>query len=181
MNFEDLKIKVRDPLAVHLGGPLEIEEFSLSLLDVARLSGHLCPSVAGAFLAVDAAVTALFSDKVCERGLLEVELPGTVADGANGPISNVIGYITGAWAESGFGGLGGEHRRRGLLRFGTQDLRLGQIRFIRRDTGQAVEITYNPLKANNTSATQVSFQAMWQQKVLNIISSPAVIQIRSLN
>lgn len=181
MNMGQLKIKVRDPLATQLGGPAEIEEFSLSLLDVARFSGHLCPSVAGAFLAVDAAVAALFPDKVCERGLVEVEMPGTVANGANGPIANVIGYITGAWAESGFGGLGGEHRRRDLLRFGAQDLGPGQYRFIRRDTGKKVEITYDPSKAQKTSVLPESFQEMWQQKVLNIVSSPSVIELRFLN
>lgn len=180
MNIQDRRIQIRDPLAAQLGGPVEVEVFSLSLLDVARLSGHLCPSVAGAFLAVEAAVKALFKDQVCERGLLEVELPGSLTDAANGPISNVIGYLTGAWADSGFGGLGGQHKRRGLLRFQAPNLNPGQFRFLRNDTGETIEITYRPQQALVSTISPSNFQSMWQQKVRNILSSPDVIELKFL-
>lgn len=179
MKLADLQIKVHDPLATVLGGPAEVEHFSLSLLDVARFSGHLCPSVAGAFLVVSTAVNELFEDQLCVRGLIKVEMPGTVTDGANGPISNVIGYLTGAWSESGFGGLRGEHRRRNLLSFEARDLLPGQYRFSRIDTGRSIQITYNPQKAIVSPGNPKNFQEMWQAKVRDILSSPSVIQINA--
>lgn len=174
-------IEVHDGLAAYLGGPGEVERFSLSILDVARLSGHLCPSVAGAYLVTRAAVLALFPDtKVCERGLLTIDVPGAETDGANGPIGHVMSYITGAWPESGFAGLRGEFARRNLLRYNSKKVQIGHYRFQRLDTGAVVEISYFPNKANVPASENASFGEMWQTRVKAILNSPDVIEVHRL-
>lgn len=174
-------IEVHDGLAEYLGGPDAVEHFSLSILDAARLAGHLCPSVAGAFLVTRAAVLALFPDtKICERGLVTIDIPGGDTDGANGPIGHVLSYITGAWPESGFGGLGGEFVRRNLLRYNSKRLQVGQYRFQRIDTGAVVEISFYPNKAKVPESSNTNFGEIWQTRVKAILNSPDVIEVHRL-
>lgn len=174
-------IEIHDGLAEYLGGPYEVEHFSLSILDAARLAGHLCPSVAGAFLVTRAAVLALFPDtKICERGLMTIDIPGGDTDGANGPIGHVISYITGAWSENGFGGLGDDFVRRNLLRYNSKSLHLGQYRFQRIDTGAVVEISFHPNKAKVPASNNTNFGGIWQNRVKAILDSSDVIEIHRL-
>jgi hypothetical protein len=57
-------------------------------------------------------------------------------------MAQVIGLLTGAAPETGFGGLGGRYRRQGR---GTFDPALaGRVRFRRLDTGAAVEVRDDP-------------------------------------
>ncbi len=171
------KIKIHDSLAAHLGGPEEIENFSLSLLDVARLAGHLCPSVAGAYLITQAAVQALFPNGICERGLLQVEIPGSDSEGVNGPMAQVISYITGAWPQTGFAGLHGQYVRKNLMHFNSDKLQKGHFRFTRTDSYQVVEVAYFPNRAKFTARGDGPFGELWQHRVNDILSTPEVIEV----
>lgn len=181
VDLNKIEVKIHDPLAEYLGGPDKVTTFSVSIVDAARLAGHLCPSVAGAFLATRAAVEVLFPDtKTCIRGLLEVDLSGAPHEGATGPIGHVISYITGAWSTDGFGGLDGQFRRRDLLRFSSKRCKRGAYRFERTDTGQVVHVYYRPGKAELPELDDGDrFAESWQARVRAILASPAVIEIES--
>jgi hypothetical protein len=176
------QVQVYDPLAEYLGGPAEAVRFSISILDAARLSGHLCPSVAGAFLATQAAIKALYPEtETCVRGQIEVDLPGMPNEGAMGPISHVISYITGAWSGSGFAGINGQYSRRDLMHFHSPRCIHGGYRFERTDTGQVVHVHYNPglaphPKGSGTRAAD-SFERAWQARVSAILATPEVIEV----
>lgn len=181
--LQELLIQVYDPLAEYLGGPDEAARFSVSILDAAKLSGHLCPSVAGAFLATRAAIEALYPEtRTCVRGQLEVDLPGAPNEGATGPISHVISYITGAWGASGFGGISGQFSRRDLLHYRSERCQEAGYRFERMDTGQAVLVHYRPglahlpHRSGGKSAVD-SFAEEWQARVSAILASPEVIEV----
>lgn len=175
-------IEVHDSLAEHFGGPGEVVRFSISVFDAARLSGHLCPSVVGAFLVTRAAVRALFPDThVCERGLLAIDIPGAETEGANGQIGNVMSYITGAWPTSGFSGLRGRFVRRNLLHYNSKKVAFGQYRFERLDSGKAVEISYHPGEAHMPEPESSNYAQAWQERVRAILDSPDVVEVHELN
>jgi len=178
----EMKIRIYDPLAEYLGGPSEVVRFDLSILDAARLSGHLCPSVAGAFLVSKAAIKALYPDTdTCVRGQIEVDLPGVANEGATGPISNVIGYLTGAWGEHGFAGINGKFSRRELMHFHSPRCVQGAYRFERTDTGEVVHVRYNPGAARglHDAGTPTAFADAWQARVHAILTSPDVVEVVS--
>lgn len=140
--FDDVpRIRVVDPLADLLGaadgGLLEY-----GYLDAVKLTGHSCPTVAGAYLMTRTALARLYPEALPRRGELRVELRQTLDEGVAGVIASVAGLITGAANEGGFKGLAGRFARTGLLRFGVP--MSGEIRFTRLDTGQAVELSHRP-------------------------------------
>lgn len=171
------QIRIHDSLAAHLGGPEEITNFSLSILDVARLAGHLCPSVAGAFLITQAAVNGLFPNGVCERGLLQIDIPGSDSEGVNGPMAQVMSYITGAWPQTGFAGLHGQYVRKNLMHFNSDKVQKGHFRFTRLDTSQVIEVAYFPNRAEFSARGDESFEDLWQKRVSDILSAPQVIEV----
>ncbi len=60
-----------------LGGLLGSESISVfSFGDVVKLSGHSCPTVAGAYLMTLYALKALHSDELPIRGNIKVEMKG---------------------------------------------------------------------------------------------------------
>ena len=181
LDIQSDKIKIYEPLAEFLGNSAEIVHFELGLTDVAKLSGHLCPSVAGAFLLTRKAIQLLYpNNQICVRGQIEVHLPGPPCQDALGPMANVISFITGAWSETGFGGLaGGRYARRNLLHFSSQLCQHREFIFIRTDTKISVRLSYNPtpllqeLKSVNAG---MSFQDSWQTNVRAILNSDDVIK-----
>ena len=178
---EITSIEVYDGLAEHFGGPDDVVRFSISVFDVARLSGHLCPSIVGAFLVTRAAVLELFPDThVCERGLMAIDIPGGSADGSNGQIGNVMSFITGAWSSSGFGGLRGMFVRRNLLHFDSKKVTVGQYRFERLDNGKVVEVSYCPGNADLPDPESSDYALAWQERIHAILVSPDVIKIHDL-
>ena len=177
-NNEIPEIKIHDPLAAYLGGPATVENFSITLMDAARLAGHLCPSVAGAFLVTRAAVLALFPEtKVCERGMIAIDLRGGETEGVNGPIGHVMSYITGAWPGHGFAGIQGNFVRKNLMQYDSTRIKKGHFRFERIDTGKVVEVSYFPNLVPSTKPVSASFGEKWQNRVKEIISSPDVIEV----
>ncbi len=133
-------ITLHDPLAELLGAGNG--QFTYTFLDAVKLSGHACPTVAGAFLMAVHGVKALFGDEMPVRGQIRVTVPGPVSAGVNGPISQVLTLITGAAADNGFHGLNGHHVRSGLMDFAKEGS--GAFRFQRMDNEQLISIGYNP-------------------------------------
>jgi formylmethanofuran dehydrogenase subunit E len=132
------RITVRDSLACFLGAADDgVIEYNYA--DVVKLAGHSCPTVASAYLMTRAALGALYSDVLPERGGIRVELRDDRVDGVAGVIANVVSLLTGATNDTGFKGIGGHFDRRNLLFFGADIL--GQLRFTRVDTGAAVTVS----------------------------------------
>lgn len=177
--MKKVSVKIHDPLAEHLGDPAEVVEFEITIYDAARLAGHLCPSIAGAFLMTRAAVHALFPEnETCIRGQMLVDLPTANDEGAMGPMSHVVSYVTGAWAEDGFKGLSGQFKRRNLLRFDSERCRDGSFRFERTDNGKAVHVHYRPERASfDRNASDP-----WQARVEAILSqADSVVDVSAEN
>ncbi len=175
-----MEIKIHDPLASFLGGPAPVERFNITLQDCARLAGHLCPSVAGAFLISRAAVQELFSEGVCVRGTLAVDIAEAHDSGATGPMAHVFSFVMGAWDESGFGGLGGERfRRRNLLTYSSPKATPGWIRFHHLPSGRVIEVGYRPERAPFEPAPNADFASNWQARVSAILAAAEqVIEVR---
>ena len=89
-------IKLKDPLAVFLGAIDEQEEFIFTYEDAVKLAGHSCPAVSGAYKVTEKALKALYGSETPMRGGISVKVLGSIDNGANGPISQVISLITGA-------------------------------------------------------------------------------------
>lgn len=173
---------LRDPLAEMLGafagGVMQI-----SYLDVVRLAGHSCPTVAGAFLMARKGMKALYGDDMPVRGEIAVEMQQPIGEGVTGVIANVLSFITGATDKGGFHGLAGQFDRRHLLSFDKANP--APVTLIRKDAGQRVSLVYDasfipadPLmgtlfpkvltgKASADEARQ--FGALWQGRVEAIL------------
>jgi hypothetical protein len=182
--LEKFKITIQEPFAEFLMADQDEYKFKISLLDVVRFAGHACPSMVGAFLISQRAVTELFPEtNVCIRGQVAIEIPSAVTQGATGPISNVFSMIFGAWERSGFGGLQGQFVRRGLLKYDVQDVSQGTFRFHNLKTGNAVDISYDPSKAQvPVEAASLPFQKVWRHKIATILeNSKDYINSRNVN
>lgn len=142
-------ITVTDPLADLLGAA-EGGLLEYRYLDAVKLTGHSCPTVAGAWLMTRAALARLYPGATPRRGDIRVELRQPLDEGVAGVIASVVGLVTGAANAGGFKGLAGRHGRNGLLHFGVP--MQGDIRFTRVDTGQSVELARRPLPVPRTSA-----------------------------
>lgn len=135
-------VQMRDPLG-ELLGVVEPQAYRYTFDDVVRLSGHACPTVAGAFLLVKVALERLYPGEVPVRGEVAITLPGRVNEGVNGPMGQVFTLLTGAAGENGFQGLGGRFARCGLLHYDPAARGPG-IRFQRLSDGKSVTLAYNP-------------------------------------
>ena len=133
-------LRVRDPLAEFLGAS-ENGIITYSYLDVVKLAGHSCPTVAAAYWLTRRALMALYGAELPERGAIHVEFRDDVLAGVTGVIANVVSMLTGATVDTGFKGLAGRFDRRQLLAF-KSDIPL-EIRFTRKDTGASVDAAAN--------------------------------------
>lgn len=183
-------IAVRDELAEILGAVPPGETITYRYEDAVKLSGHSCPTIAGAYLGGVVALRRLFAGEAPIRGRVEVTVGGERDEGAAGPSSQVYSLLTGAASETGFAGLMGRERRRGLLSF---DARLGEgvARFRRTDTREGVEVRYDPLpiaapadlgrlfglvlKDRASAAERARFGELWQARVDAILGAPDLV------
>lgn len=190
-------ITVRDGLADFLGAS-EDGRIEYGYADAVKLAGHSCPTVAGAWLMVRAALRALYGGQLPERGGVRVDMVEAEDTGTTGVIAQIFTLVTGAAAGNGFQGIGGRFSRYGLLRHGVDGS--GIARFIRVDTGAAVEVGMDlsgvpadaPLRpllqaamAEDASAqARAAFAQVWQGRVRRLLlehaDDPAVIQVRPL-
>ncbi|MBI4615727.1 MAG: hypothetical protein HY720_19065 [Planctomycetes bacterium] len=178
-------LEFRDPLAEFLGVLPPAGRFRYTYWDAVRLSGHSCPTVAGAYLMTVRALGALYPGEVPVRGEVEVVVGGEPGDGSAGPISQVIALLTGAATDTGFRGLMGRWSRRGLLRFDGE--LAGRVRFRRADTGRTVEVMVEPgslphdpslgdlfarsMSGGASEEEARRFGELWQEQVAALLSS----------
>jgi formylmethanofuran dehydrogenase subunit E len=185
--YDDVeKIRLKDPLAVFLGAMDEEEVFVFSYADAVKLAGHSCPAVSGAYKITAKALKALYGNDLPVRGEIRVAVLGTPEDGANGPMSQVISFVTGAAAETGFGGLGGARfRRRNMLVFDIEKDEFGSFIFQRIDNGRTVKVTYNmgllpadermgelysrAMSDEATKEEKEEFVRVWQDRVRKVL------------
>ena len=131
-------ITVRDKLAEFLGAAVH-GTMTYRYEDAVRLAGHSCPTVAGTYLMVLNGLRALYGDELPVRGEIEVSMSDSRDSGANGVVATVVQLLTGAAAETGFHGIGGQFSRRDLLKF---DQPVAGVFGLRRmDTGKAVQVS----------------------------------------
>lgn len=173
-----------DPLAEFLGAGDGC--FTYTFADVVKLSGHACPTVAGAFLLVVRAAAILWPEGNPERGGWRITIHGGEEEGVNGPIGQVFTLLTGAAAANGFRGLGPRFGRKGLLAFApTATGFRGGFTFQRLATGQAVTLTYAPevippapgmddlprlLAGDPDPVARERFRTAWRNRVLAILA-----------
>ncbi|MEN8191952.1 MAG: hypothetical protein ABFS12_03990 [Bacteroidota bacterium] len=141
-------IKLYDPLASTLGVIEENGEIYYHYYEVVKFAGHSCPAVSGAYMLTKIALKELYGEETPMRGNIKVKLKGEVELNVNGPISQVISFITGAAPETGFKGLGGKYSRYQLLSFDENALPdkgvTADVEFERLDNGKKVSIAYRP-------------------------------------
>ena len=139
-------IPLRDPLASLLGATRDDEPIYYGYQECVKLAGHACASVSSAFQMTKLALKALYGEELPVRGEIEVRFAGGRDAGANGPIGQVIAFITGAAIETGFHGLGGKHVRSNTFVYDDTLVNDGDIlvHFKRTDTGAAVAVRANP-------------------------------------
>ena len=184
--FERVRpIRMRDPLAQFLGAPRD-GGMEYSYLDAVNLTGHSCPTVAGAYQATAEALTELYPGELPERGAIRVELRGAAEEGVTGVVASVAALITGAAGEGGFKGIAGRFARQGLLAFHAPISK--DLRFTRVDTGAAVDIDLpaapamsaelrdalrKALSPVSSSADRAQFAQGWQARVEALLRSEA--------
>lgn len=177
-NVESIVLK--DKLGEFLGVD---EDFEYTFKDVVKLSGHSCPTVAGAYLMTLYSLKKLYPLGLPIRGEIKVELRDSKSAGTTGVLANVASFITGAKEEDGFKGLQGKYFRNNLLKF--EVAMKGEMRFTRLDNQESVEVGYdlsnivlsnfNPSlmqKGLQNIATKEEFEtfgAAWQQRVKEIL------------
>jgi hypothetical protein len=177
-------ITLRDPLAKFLGA-VDDGFIRYSYPEVVKLTGHSCPTVAGAYLMTLKGLKQIYGDEVPERGAIQVEFRDSQQNGVTGVIANVVSFITGATTDNGFKGLGGNYDRRDLLFF-EQPID-GVMRFQRLDTGAQATVNYNSgvvpaspemmpalqqaMAPSASTQQKAQFAGIWQDRVRRIFES----------
>ena len=178
-------IKLREPLAEFLGAINAGEELAFTYTDAVKLAGHSCPAVSGAYKITQKALKALYGNEIPVRGEISVRIMGSVDNGANGPISQVISLITGAAPETGFAGLGQEFVRKNKLVFDEENEEPNAFIFTRDDTKKSVKVTYHPellpqdedmselftkcIVGTASKKQKEEFQDKWQKRVRAVL------------
>ncbi|MBA1433105.1 MAG: hypothetical protein FAF04_05840 [Epsilonproteobacteria bacterium] len=187
-------IQLQDPIADILGA-FEHGAYEISYLEVVKAAGHSCPTVAGAYLMVDAALKALYPNERAVRGNIKVEFAESLEEGVAGVIGNVISHITGATDKSGFKGLGGKFARHSLMHFDAEIS--SSARFTRINTQKSVDLFYDPssvpadpammplmqktMQGAASKEEMQQFGRLWQERVQRIFENPEkVISAREL-
>lgn len=192
-------VKLKDPLAVFLGAIDDNEEFIFTYEDAVKLAGHSCPAVSGAYKVTQKALEALYGNETPIRGGISVRVLGSIDNGANGPISQVISLITGAAPETGFAGLGSSFVRKNKLIFDEQNEEANAFVFTRDDNGKSVKVTYHPenvpgdedmhnlftkcIVGTANDKQKEKFREMWQKRVKCVLFEEAkgLFDIEKLN
>ncbi len=177
-------IKLHDPLSGFLGA-FEGGELEISYLECAKLAGHSCPTVAGAYLVAQKGLEALFADETPKRGSIRVEMRDSEDSGVTGVIATVISFITGASGAGGFKGIKGNFARNSLLSYNNSIN--AEVKLTRLDTMASVNISYDPstipadanlmpLMGKNmqnlaSDEEKKMFGILWQKRVEDILLS----------
>jgi len=184
--YDDVEpIELKDPLAVFLGAIDENEKFIFTYTDAVKLAGHSCPAVSGAYKITQKALKTLYGNETPVRGEISVRVLGSVNNGANGPMSQVISLITGAAPETGFAGLGEKFVRKNKLVFDEKNEEPNTFIFTRDDNKKSVKVTYHPenipqkgdmsglftkcIVGTATKKQQEEFITIWQARVKTVL------------
>jgi hypothetical protein len=185
-------IKFREPLAETLGAINEKEAvLEYTFIDVVKMAGHACPTVAGAYLSCQKALEKLYPHEIPVRGNISVTVYGESDEGVYGVMSQVFSLLTGAASVTGFKGLGHKFKRKDLLKFTLEkiDPQAMCFEFKRLDSGKAVlvkfysqQIPFPEDKAKRLGellervlweaakeAEKKEFQALWMEKVKDML------------
>lgn len=178
-------IKMLDPLAQLLGAVAD-GLITYSYLDMVKLAGHSCPTVAGAWIMCDLGLKKLYGNSLPVRGNVKIEMRGALDKGVEGVIAQCICLITGAANDGGFKGLGPEYARNNRLFFGC-DIN-GEVRLTRLDNGNSVTMAYDPstipfhpqiqqlmqkIRQGTMEEEEKAFFAEeWQNRVKKILTQP---------
>lgn len=174
-------VTMRDPLSRFLGSADDgLIEYSFA--ETVKLTGHSCPTVAGAWLMTTEALKRLYGEEIPTRGEILVQFRNSATEGVTGVIASVVGFLTGATADTGFKGLRGRFGRRHLMSF--EQAIGGDIRFERQDTGEGVTVSFDAsavppppdmmprlfmaMEADATAQRQAAFAEAWQDRVRRI-------------
>ena len=145
--------------------------------------------VSGAYMMCKIALKKLYGSKTPIRGEIKVKLKGSEELNVNGPISQVISFITGASTDTGFKGLSGKFSRYKLLSFLPNEEPpngvTAEVEFERVDSGKKVLISYRPnlvkkdpvmgklmelvLKDKATDEEKIMFGNLWQSGVKTLL------------
>lgn len=181
-------IVVRDPFLEFLGLAPVGEPIAITFPELVKAAGHVCPTVAGAYLILRYGLRALYGDEPAVRGAVRVTAYGGPADFGYGPIAQLVNFVIGAAPDTGFAGLArGRFRRRDLFLFKRDDIRRNEFDFERLDTGRRVRVIYDPsvipaplrlaasispALADTASADDVArFRQLWLQRVEDILAA----------
>ena len=145
MPVQPAPLIVRDPFLEFLGLVGPQEPIAVSFEELVKAAGHLCPTVAGAYLILKHGLAALYGNAPAVRGQVRVTAYGRPQDFGYGPIAQLVNLAIGAAPETGFAGLGpGRFARRNLFVFRSDDVRRHEFDFERLDEGHAVHVVYDP-------------------------------------
>ena len=186
-------IELMDPLAVALGAMSRGVPLVYTYEDAVKLAGHSCPAVAGGYKMVQIALKELYPETTPRRGDIKVKVLGGREHKVNGPISQIVGLITGAAPETGFAGFsGGKFSRKNLLVFAADDPPAPDCVFAavfeRGDTGRKVKVTYanhmlavkpemgrlmpKAVSGKATDAELDRFGELWHERIETILLDP---------
>jgi len=176
------KISLQDPLSNFLGA-FEDGKLEINYLECVKLAGHSCPTVAGAYLMALRGLKELYPDRLPQRGYIKVEMRDSEDHGVTGVICNVISFIAGAGGRGGFKGLNGNMSRNNLIAFDTDITR--EVKLTRIDTGDSVELDYDPssitpspqmqplmgkmMQQQASDDEKITFGKLWQERVEKIL------------
>ncbi len=184
-------IILKDDLSAFLGSSEEgIIDFSY--LDMVKVAGHSCVVISGAFLMTLKGLKALYGTELPKRGEIKVEIRDRLGEGNIGVFGQVYSNITGATVNTGFGGIGPNFNRRGLMSYGANIE--SNVRFTRLDTNQSIDVFYYPQKVvspgdimqaaigpNATEEGRVAFPRLWQEMVKTIFdNADLIIELRKV-
>lgn len=198
--FKEVKpILLKEPLAETLGafktGDSVIE---YTFIDLVKMAGHACPTMAGAYLCCRKALEKLYPGEVPVRGEISVTLYGEPDEGVYGVMGQAFSFITGACWTTGFRGLGYKFKRKDLLRFDPDKVDPGAMsfEFSRLDTGKSVMVKFYPhevpfpdekkrrlgelmekvLWDASKNDERKEFQTLWMDRVKDMILEEKAIQ-----
>lgn len=146
-------IKLKEPLAETLGAfSGEGVVLDYSFIEVVKMAGHACPTVAGAYLCCQHAIDKLYPDGIATRGEIAVTVYGDQDEGVYGVIGQVFSFLTGAAPDSGFKGLGYKFKRKDLLKYNPQkiDPEAMCFEFKRLDNNKTVLVKFYPSRIPST-------------------------------
>ncbi len=189
-----------EPITLHDGlseflGTFEEGVIRFGYLDVVKLAGHSCPTVAGAYLMIREGLKALYTETLPQRGEIEASFQKPLESETTGVIAAIATQITGATDNSGFKGIGGQFNRTHRMHF-AQNIE-ATMRLMRNDTHAFVDIRYDPssiapdekipplmtkiLQGKANHHEKHLFGTLWQTRVEKILCNSKQVIVFSLH